>query len=188
MASSSELNTTIASPRLVLEPLLGSHGPKLFEAMLEPRLYRWVSALPPTSAEALRQRWDAFAARPFTPTGRLLVWAARRTSDGSYVGKVDVVVENNVATNVGYMFFLPFWNQGYATEGVQAVAAHLEQCGIVEQRALVTVGNDASARVLVKAGFVRTRVIPENDVIRGEKYDDVEYVRRARSDGRAAWP
>ncbi len=88
---------------------------------------------------------------------------------------------DDVATNIGYLFFLPFWNQGYATEAVRAVASHLELLGIAEQRAFVTLGNDASERVLVKAGFVRTRVIADNDTIRGEKYDDVEYVRKVSS-------
>jgi RimJ/RimL family protein N-acetyltransferase len=103
----------------------------------------------------------------------------RRASDGCHIGKLDAeVARNDVATNVGYIVFLPFWNQGYATEAVRALAAHLERQGVVEQRALVTLGNDASARVLINSGFVRTRLIPDNDTIRGEKYDDVEYVRK----------
>jgi RimJ/RimL family protein N-acetyltransferase len=176
-----ELNAAIESERLALEPLRGSHARQLFEALSEPLLYQWNSGRPPQSVEALEERWDRFAAAPFAPVGRLLNWAARRVSDGSYVGKLDVVIgEENVATNVGYLFFVPFWKQGYATEAVLAVALHLERCGIVEQRALVTVGNDASARVLVKAGFARTRIIPENDTIRGQKHDDIEYLRRAR--------
>jgi RimJ/RimL family protein N-acetyltransferase len=44
----------------------------------------------------------------------------------------------------------------------------------------VTLGNDASARVSTKAGFVKTRVIRDNDTIRGVKYDDVEYGRLTR--------
>jgi ribosomal-protein-alanine N-acetyltransferase len=171
----------IASERLLIEPLLGSHAELLFEAMSEPRLYRWISALPPPSRELLQQRWAAAEGRAANAEGEVdLNWAVRRLSDGCYVGKLDAAVaRNSVATNVGYILFFPFWNQGYATEAVRALAAHLERQGVVEQRALVTLGNDASARVLTKAGFVRTRVIPDNDTIRGEKYDDVEFVRRA---------
>ena len=52
---------------------------------------------------------------------------------------------------------------------------------MVEQRALVTLGNEASARVMIKAGFARTRVIADNDTIRGQKYDDVAFVRVAKA-------
>ena len=174
------LNDLITSERLLIEPLLGSHAELLFEGMSEPRIYRWISALPPLSLELLQQRWSAAENRGANSEGEIdLNWAVRRSSDGCYIGLLDAeVARNNVATNVGYIVFLPFWNQGYATEALRAVASHLERQGVVEQRALVTLGNDASARVLTKAGFVRTRVIPDNDTIRGEKYDDVEYVRK----------
>ena len=54
--------------------------------------------------------------------------------------------------------------------------------GVREARAYVTLGNSASERVLSKAGFVRTRVIPESDRIRGVLHDDVEYVWRRVED------
>ena len=183
MTGADDWNGSIASERLVIEPLRGSHAELLFEAMSEPRLYRWISALPPPSLELLRQRWAGAESRGPNSEGEVdLNWAVRLSSDGSYIGKLDAAVaKNNVATNVGYIVFLPFWNQGYATEAVRALASHLERQGVVEQRALVTLGNDASARVLTKAGFVRTRVIPDNDTIRGEKYDDVEFVRKLRA-------
>lgn len=164
----------------MLEPLRGEHAELLFEGMADPRIYRWISALPPPSLEHLRRRWGA-AERggPNAEGGRDLAWAIRRSADGCHLGKADAeLASNGVVTNLGYIIFAPFWAQGYATEAVRALAEYFERQGVVEQRALVTSGNDASARVLTKAGFVRTRVIPDNDTIRGQKYDDVEYIRR----------
>jgi RimJ/RimL family protein N-acetyltransferase len=180
LTEAADLNGWIASERLVIEPLREAHAELLFEAMTEPRLYRWISALPPASLAQLRQRWAGADSRAPNEEGELdLNWAVRLSSDGSYIGKLDAsVAKNNVATNVGYIIFFPFWSHGYATEAVRALASHLERQGIVEQRALVTLGNDASMRVLTKAGFVRTRVIPDSDTIRGEKYADVEFVRK----------
>jgi RimJ/RimL family protein N-acetyltransferase len=173
-------NGPIRSERLVLEPLVGEHAEPLFEGMSEPRIYRWISTRPPPSVEHLRRCWGAVERRgPNAEGGRDLDWAIRRSADGCYVGKADAELgSNGVVTNVGYIIFAPFWAQGYATEAVRALAEAFERQGMVEQRALVTSGNDASARVLTKAGFVRTRVLPDNDTIRGQKYDDVEYVRR----------
>jgi [ribosomal protein S5]-alanine N-acetyltransferase len=172
----------ITSERLVIEPLREAHAELLFEALSDPLLYRWISALPPASLGLLQRRWAALAGHAPNQQGELdLHWAVRRASDGCYIGKLDAELVNEVATNVGYIVFVPFWNQGYATEAMSAVAAYLERQGIVEQRACVTLGNEASARVLSKAGFVKRRVLPFNDTIRGERHDDVEYVRRARS-------
>lgn len=81
-----------------------------------------------------------------------------------------------LAPNLGYYFFSPFWGQGYASEAVSAVLAHLAGCGMQRCAATVTVGNQASARVLLKAGFHFHRILPGNDVIRGEAVDDEEYV------------
>ena len=50
--------------------------------------------------------------------------------------------------------------------------------------ATVTLGNEASYRVLEKSGFIRTRIIPENDTIRGVKHDEVEYLWQASTSSR----
>jgi len=93
-------------------------------------------------------------------------------------GRVDVSVSaGGVATNVGYVLFPARWGAGYATEAVRAVVAHLEGCGVRELRATVTVGNEASCRVLERCGFRRTGVLRGNDTIRGVMVDDVAFVR-----------
>jgi RimJ/RimL family protein N-acetyltransferase len=83
------------------------------------------------------------------------------------------------ASNLGYYFFPPYWGQGYATEAVRAVTQHLLSQGVHRLVATVTAGNIASERILQKAGFIFTRVLVGNDVIRGEPMDDREYVLAA---------
>ena len=125
------------------------------------------------------ERWERLESR-LAPTGdkAWLNWAVRQGCDGAYVGKMDAEVDAaSIATNLGYLLFPAFWGRGYATEAVSAIVEHFRQHGIARLRATVTSGNTASTRVLEKSGFVRTRIITENDVIRGVKHDDIEYVR-----------
>lgn len=175
------LNAPIATPRLLLEPLTGAHADALFAPLQDEAIFRWISANIPSTVEALRERWARNESR-LSPDGSevWLGWAARRTSDGVYVGKMDACVDDaSVANNVGYMFFPAFWGQGLATEAVVGIVDHLTRLGITRFVATVTAGNAASARVLTKAGFALARVIPESETIRGVVYDDEEYVRIA---------
>jgi [ribosomal protein S5]-alanine N-acetyltransferase len=173
-----QLNARVATARLTLEPLIAPHADAFFHAMQDEALYQWISATPPETVERLRDRWARLESR-LDPSGDMawLNWAVRRASDGAYVGKVDAVVSTaNIAVNLGYFFFTPFWGRGYASEAVAAVAEHFARHAVTEIWATVTFGNVASCRVLERAGFVRTRIIPENDTIRGVKHDDIEYL------------
>lgn len=177
------LNEPVATERLRLEPRTLAHAEVLFGPLQDERIYRWISTVPPESLEWLKEKWTRTEAR-LSPTGEdaWLNWAVRRVSDGAYVGLVDAVVNvADVATNVGYMLFPPFWGRGYASEAVIGVAEHLEHRGVTRMWATVTAGNVASTRVLERAGFARTRILPLNDTIRGVQHDDIEHVRGAAS-------
>jgi ribosomal-protein-alanine N-acetyltransferase len=178
-ARAESLNSAISTKRLAIEPLNKSHAHELFALMQNSKIYEWISTMAPENAGKLAEVWAERETR-LSPNGNeaWLNWAVKRTCDGAYVGKLDVSVDSeNVATNVGYFFFPDYWGKGYASEAILALTKHLAAQGIVKMVATVTLGNVASYRVLEKAGFEKTRVIPENDVIRGKKYDDVEYVR-----------
>ncbi len=172
------LNRALASPRLSIEPLLASHAPAMFEPLQEEALYAWISAEPPSSIAALTARWQRNESR-VAPDGSS-AWLAWVVLVGDeIVGKLDAeITTSEVASDVGYLVFAAHWGKGIASEAVGALSDHLAQAGIREQHATVTVGNQASCRVLEKCGFERSAVLPANDVIRGVSYDDYAYVRR----------
>ena len=175
------LNASIATARLRLSPLMAAHADAMFVPLQDDAIYRWISAPPPGSLEALRARWARSESR-VSPDGSeaWLAWAVQRASDGAHVGKIDVCLDAaGTATNVGYVFFPAFWGQGLATEAVVAVVEHLIGLGVTRLLATVTAGNAASARVLTRAGFTLTRVIPDSDTLRGALHDEEEYLRTA---------
>jgi len=173
------LNAAFETARLRIEPLAARHAAGLHDGLRDPRIYEWISALPPLSDGQLAERWARVEREALADPALLdLGWAVQRTSDGAWIGKLDAEVrEDGVATNVGYLFLPASWGRGYASEAVSALCAHLQRHGVVRQVATVTAGNEASCRVLARAGFARTRVLPGNDTIRGEPVDDVEFVR-----------
>ena len=85
-----------------------------------------------------------------------------------------------MAVNFGYYFFAHAWGQGLATEAAQRVAQHLLSNGVDKLIATVTVGNQASVRVLEKIGFHYTRTIAQNDTVNGVLVDDDEFVLTSR--------
>lgn len=174
-----QLCAPIQTPRLLLTPLMGSHADAAFDPIQDDAIYEWISMNKPRSVESLRANWTRLESRLSTEGADAWpVWAIIRRSDGALIGEVDAVVDDTlVCTNLGYFFFKDFWGQGYASEAVRAATDHLVQQGVHRLVATVTVGNQASAQVLKKAGFVFNAILPDNDTLRGVPVDDEEYIR-----------
>lgn len=177
-ARAAALNAHLTTDRLVLEPLTAAHADVFYAPLQDDEIYTWISMDRPQAIDVMRERWGQLESR-LAPSGEAawLNWAVRLDT-GGHIGRIDAEVTTvGVATNLGYVFFPAFWGRGYASEAVNAVVDHLIRLGVSELRATVTVGNHASGRVLEKAGFVRTGILPENDTIRGVRHDDIAYVR-----------
>lgn len=172
------LAAPIESPRLWLEPLRATHAAELFDGLQEPELYRWISMDKPESVEDLAAHWRMLEGRR-SPDGQFAwpIWVLRRKADGRCLGRLDAEIDAQLnAPNLGYYLLRPAWGQGYASEAVQATTAALRERGVRRIVSTVTVGNQASARVLQKAGFVFDRILKDKDCIAGQMHDDEAYV------------
>ena len=174
-----QLCSPIETPRLRLVPQTSAHADLAFGPLQDDAIYQWISMDKPTDLAKLRDNWKWLESRISRDgTEAWPTWSVMSRAHGKLLGRVDAAINNDyVCTNFGYFFFPEFWGQGFASEAVKAAADHLLRQGIHSVAATVTVGNHASAQVLKKAGFTFTRVIPDNDTIRGEVLDDEEYVR-----------
>jgi len=174
------LNPLVETARLRLEPLGPMHAPGLYTTLHDPAVLRFIQLKPAETAAELALRYAILAHRRAQPHDeRWLQWAIRVKATGDLIGKIDADVNaDDIATNVGYLLEVAAWGRGYATEALAAVLAVLDGAGVREQRATVTVGNDASAAVLRRCGFALSRVIVDNDRVGGVLVDDWEFVRR----------
>lgn len=80
-----------------------------------------------------------------------------RKSDGRCIGYCDITPhrrEDFQYARIGYTLHNPYWGRGYAAECVKAmVTIGFEQLNLHRLEAHVNLDNDASKKVLLKAGF-----------------------------------
>jgi ribosomal-protein-alanine N-acetyltransferase len=168
--------------RLWVAPPAEPQAAAMFGWLQDPQVYEWISTSPPADLATLASRLARWGTRCTWPERELyLAWSVQRRSDGAWIGSLDVSIrpDGRVAGNVGYVFGQPFWGGGLASEAVAGLCRHLDQHGVTEQLATVTLGNHASCRVLQRAGFVRSGLLAGNDTVRGVLVDDVAFVRHA---------
>lgn len=143
----------IAAGRLALRPPRPSDAGPLALWLGDARVATMLPAIPhpypPGAAEALIER-----ARAGLRSGPLYVMDASPSDGPEVVGLVFVNrAREDGAFSVAFAVGPPFWNTGYATEAVQAVAGALFAAGAKAIAASVFQDNGISARVLTRAGF-----------------------------------
>jgi RimJ/RimL family protein N-acetyltransferase len=107
--------------------------------------------------------------------GRFGPYFMVRKADSAIVGEIGCTVEDASDTGyIGYTVVQPCWGQGYATEALRALLAHVLAAPEIRRVVAETlVGHTASRRVMEKAGMRQcgTRV----DIEDGEQVDLVSY-------------
>ena len=148
-----DLAPRIEAGRLALRPPRPADAGPIQLYLGDPRVARMLTTIPhpypPGAAEALIER-----ARAGRRAGPLYVMDAAPSGGPDLVGLV--FVNRGDAPGVyalGYCVGPPFWNTGYATEGVGAVARHLFEAGAEALTAVVFQDNEVSAKLLIRLGF-----------------------------------
>lgn len=173
----------IATPRLTLEPLAPTHADELFAGLSDPALYTFVPGHPPTSLEALRERYTRILRGPQDNPGELwLNWAARETATGAYIGYIETSTLPDDHAYLAYFMFSPAQRQGYAREACDAVIRHLVreyriECVVAE----MDTHNEASRRLVESLGFMRTGEKRDADFFKGTRSHEYRYELRLQS-------
>ena len=100
-------------------------------------------------------------------------------ADGRAVGSIGAFRQGNIhrlTAEMGYYIAQAYWGQGLGTRAVKEVCRYIfQQTDIVRIFAQPFAHNQASCRVLEKAGFTREGVLRRNAVKNGQFVDIVLY-------------
>lgn len=110
------------------------------------------------------------------------VFAIIRSSDGRLIGDCSIhgmdLAQSDAS--IGYMLSPDVWGQGFATEAAKSLVAFgLGTLGLKSLRATCDANNQASVRVLEKAGLQRVPMLTDRRTYRGEEHEILHFLLRA---------
>jgi [ribosomal protein S5]-alanine N-acetyltransferase len=144
------------SARLRFEPLQETHAAQLADALLDPRVYAFISGEHPTTQTELAHKFAKTAAGPPPHFVGETWWnfAVFEIASGTGIGLIEATLIDSRA-EVGYMFAPAFWGRGFAFEALDWLHARLAATDTVtELWATVMPGNERSAHLLRRFGYV----------------------------------
>ena len=144
---------TIATPELVLQPLVVAHAEVMFELLSDAEIYRYLDYPPPPSVDHLRNVYAKLEARR-SPDGDeiWLNWVVRPQGH-PLVGYVQATISRRTAF-VAYVLGRKYWGHGHARNAMQTMLEHLASAyGVDCCLATVEADNHRSIRLLERLGF-----------------------------------
>jgi RimJ/RimL family protein N-acetyltransferase len=143
--------TEIDTGRLVLRPI----GRDAALGLLEGQVPEGIVLAPGYPSQFSLEVMELVARAPAREGGGFGPYFMVRKADGAVVGEIGAGLDSASATaQVGYTVVEPCWGQGYATEALRALLAHvLAGTGVRRVVAETLVGHVASRRVMEKAGM-----------------------------------
>jgi len=164
------------TPRLLLRPLAAADAPALLAIHADPQVMRYWSTPPWThidTALALVARDQAAMA-----AGKHLRLGLQRHSDGELIGTCTLFDLNPVCrrAELGYGLAAASWGQGLMHEALVALLDHgFQALNLNRVEADIDPRNTASARILLRLGFVCEGLLRQRWIVGNEVSDSGLY-------------
>ncbi|MCW2795983.1 GNAT family N-acetyltransferase [Nocardioides sp.] len=158
---------------LRLRPMVDTDAPRIAEAGSDPHTQEWLAPLFPLPYdEETARRRVIEAARERLATAHGVAWAVTDGDDrmSAWVALFDI--SPGRAAELGYWAHPDARGRGLVTRSVPLVARHAKDVlGLERLRAMISPGNDPSARVVLATGFEHTGTLRGATTMRGESAD-----------------
>lgn len=174
---------TLETARLVLRPFTPADAEPLFPLAANPAVTRFTLWEAHRTVEDTRVFVNEYARSRYAEGVPEPIAICFKDDAARPVGAVGVfwASQANRAMELGYWIGEPFWGRGLVAEACAAVLDHaFRTFAPVRVQARVIAGNDASARVLTKLGFVSEGTLRASLVRRGAVEDVAVYSRLKR--------
>jgi RimJ/RimL family protein N-acetyltransferase len=135
---------------VTLRQLEPSYVTAITAACQDPEILRWTTEIPEGYTEEHARAWIA-SARDGWKEGRAELAI---TVEGAFAGAIGLVSRHAWAAEIGYWVAPEFRRRSLATRALELISQWAEDVGFARLQLTMFPGNEASARVAEKAGFV----------------------------------
>jgi ribosomal-protein-alanine N-acetyltransferase len=167
---------TLHTSRLQLRPIALSDAHELYKMRSNPELMHFVPRPLATSVDEVWQMISDWLTA--MQVGNCLHFAITLKEQSTMIGHMLLfnIKPENSRGEVGYMMLAEHAGKGYTTEALEALIAFaFDSLGMHSLEAIINPENKASAKVLLKAGFVQEAYFRENFFWNGQFEDSAVY-------------
>ncbi len=164
---------SLRTPRLMLDSLSEQDWPLFLRLYQDPEVQRYISD--PMDITDIRRRFELRLMRWEKTASHWLCLVIREKESGEAIGLTGFLAEWSPLqqAEVGYAMLPSYQGNGFAQESLLAVLAFgFRQCQFHKMKATVTVGNQASRRLLERCGFQLEGTLRDNYQLGGQWCDD----------------
>jgi [ribosomal protein S5]-alanine N-acetyltransferase len=146
----------LETERLRLRDLVQADAEALHQIYGDPTTMRYIGATGRPAPDLDATRRTLAALQRHGEEHGFSLWAVEERPDGAVVGVAGLLLEDGHGPEIeaAYLFRRDRWGRGYATEALRAVFGVAHSLNLARVIALAYPENDASRRVMEKAGMV----------------------------------
>ncbi|MFJ5924550.1 GNAT family N-acetyltransferase [Kitasatospora sp. NPDC092948] len=149
---------TVHTERLTLLPLRVEHAEEMAAVLSDPGLHAFTGGVP-DSVQALRARYERWAAGSPDPAESWCNWVIRHDDTARLTGTVQATItrdDHGAAAEIAWVVGTPWQGRGIATEAARGLVAWLRQHSVHTVIAHIHPDHAASAAVAGAAGLAPT--------------------------------